>query len=351
MLSQPDLDYRQFEAALAASNTLRGNPEAGVTDVAVLAERVTNTSVPARLRGFALRLIPPTHPKIKVPLLRELLSANDPVLSLEVVRTLVGRDADDARAMLAEIAADESRDSALRAEAAVGLSASAVPEHHALLVKLATHDNRAIRNEALRALRSSALDDAAKKSLGDCATKHPESATLVKALLDPTSMNTGRPAFEDTDAWLRRLAALPGKADAEAGRRIFFHPRMALCATCHRHSGRGNVVGPDLSLIARQSDLKGTLQSILEPNREVAPQFFPTLLKLADGGEFIGIMLRSSSIEVYRDITGKERTFKKADILERTELKTSLMPPGLVSTLTDEELRDLLAFVRSDEIK
>ena len=349
MLSQPDLDYRLFEAALAASNTLRGNPGAGVTDVAVLAERVTNPAVPARLRGFALRLISPSHPKIKVPLLRELLAVNDPVLSIEVARTLVARDADDARALLAEIAADESRGAALRAEAIAGLSASATPEHHALLVKLAAHDSTNVRNEALRALRSSALDGAAKKSIAEPAKHHPESAALAKALLDPATIHSGRPAFEDTDAWLNRLAALPGKADPEAGRRIFFHPRLAMCATCHRHSGRGNVVGPDLSLIARQSDLKGTLQSILEPSREVAPQFYPTLLKLKDGSDFIGIMLRSSSIEVYRDLTGKERTFQKADIVERSELHTSVMPPGLVATLTDEELRDLLAFVRNDK--
>ena len=351
MLTQPDLDYRLFEAVLATSNTLRGNPGAGVTDTAVLVERVTDPGVPARLKGFALRLLPATHPKIKVPMLRELLAANDPVLSLEVARTLVARDADDARALLAEIATDESRDAELRAEAVVGLSASASPEHHALLVKLATHDSATLRNEALRALRSSSLDDTARKSIIAASQHRPESATLAKALLDPVSINAGRPAYEDTDAWLKRLEALPGKADADAGRRIFFHPRMAMCATCHRHTGCGNVVGPDLSLIAQQSDLPGTLRSILEPNREVAPQFYPTLLKLRDGTEFIGILLRSSSIDVFRDLTGKERTFQKADIIQRTELTTSLMPPGLVATLTDEELRDLLAFVRGGTLK
>ena len=351
MLTQPDLDYRLFEAALATSNTLRGNPGAGVTDAAVLVERVTDPGVPARLKGFALRLLPATHPKIKVPMLRELLAANDPVLSLEVARTLVARDADDARTLLAEIATDESRDAELRAEAVVGLSASASPEHHALLVKLATHDSATLRNEALRALRSSSLDDTARKSIIAASQHHPESATLAKALLDPVSINAGRPAYEDTDAWLKRLEVLSGKADADAGRRIFFHPRMAMCATCHRHTGRGNVVGPDLSLIAQQSDLPGTLRSILEPNREVAPQFYPTLLKLKDGTEFIGILLRSSSIDVFRDLTGKERTFQKADIIQRTELTTSLMPPGLVATLTDEELRDLLAFVRGGTLK
>jgi hypothetical protein len=50
---------------------------------------------------------------------------------------------------------------------------------------------------------------------------------------------------------------------------------------------------------------------------------------------------------VFRDLTGKERSFPKPDILERTELRTSLMPPGLVSTMTDRELRDLLAFLSS----
>lgn len=347
MLGKPDLGYRLFEAVLATWNTLRGNPGAGVTDVAVLMDRVTNAATPTRLKGFALRLVPATHPKLTVPLLRDLLAANDAALSLEVVRTLAARDADDARTALAEIAADEARDAELRAEAVVGLAASVAPEHHALLVKLAAHDNTAVRNEALRALRVSALDDAERKSIGEAAKQHPESASLTKALLDPASVSAGRSAFDDTSAWLKRLEALPGKANAEAGRRIFFHPRMAICATCHRHSGRGNVVGPDLSLIAQQGDLKTTLQSILEPSRDVAPQFYPTLLTLKDGTFFTGIMLRSWSKEVYRDLTGKERLFEKADIVQRSEQKISLMPPGLVASLTDEELRDLLAFLRN----
>jgi putative heme-binding domain-containing protein len=278
--------------------------------------------------------------------LRTFLAEKDPVLSIEAVRSLAARNVPEAHAVLAEVAADESRDAELRAEAVVGLSASAEPAHQATLVKLATHQDTAIRNEALRALRLSTLDDTAKKSISDAAPSHPESAALTKALLDPASINLGRPAFEDTAAWLHRLEAVPGKADAAAGRRIFFHPRLAICATCHRHSGRGNVVGPDLSLSARQGDLKATLQSILEPSREVAPQFFPTLLELKDGTSFTGILLRSSNREVFRDLTGKERSYFITDIAKREELMTSLMPPGLVAMLTDQEVRDLLAFLR-----
>ncbi|WP_395743648.1 PVC-type heme-binding CxxCH protein [Prosthecobacter sp.] len=322
MLSDPTLDYRLFEAVLATWNTLRGDPGAGVTNPEVLVERITSPKTPAQLKGYALRLVPATHKQLTVPLLRELFAVGNPVLCQEVVRTLAARNADDARAVLAEIAADESQKVELRADAVVGLATSSKAEEQALLVKLAAGKDEMLRDEARRALRFSDKD-----------------STFV--------MSTTWPAFDDTAAWLKRIDAVPGKADVEAGRRIFFHSKVGLCATCHRHSGRGNVVGPDLSLVARQGDRAAILRSILEPSREVAPQFYPSQVKLKDGTEFIGIMLRSSSSEVFRDLTGKERSFPQTDIVSRTELKTSLMPQGLVMSLTDAELRDLLAFLTS----
>jgi hypothetical protein len=259
---------------------------------------------------------------ITVPLLRELLAANVPVLSLEVVRTLAARNAEDARAVLAELAASESQTTAIRADAIAGLATFTKPDQQALLVKLAANENQTLRDEARRALRFSETD---------------------KFFSAPQTL----PPFSDTEAWLKRIDAAPGKPDADAGRRIFFGSKVGLCSNCHRHTGRGNVVGPDLSLIAQQGDRAAILRSILEPNRDVAPQFFPTLLKLKDGSDFTGILLRSSSTEVFRDLMGKERTFQKADIIKRTELTTSPMPMGLVTMLTDGELRDLLAFLTS----
>ena len=308
MLADPTLDFRLFEAVLATWNTLRGDPGAGVTNPEVVVERITNPKTPARLKGYALRLAPTSHKLLTDALLRELMDAGDPVLSLEVVRTLA------ARKKSAAIAADAEQSTQIRAEAILGTEDSQV------LQGLASGEDTSLRDEASRALRF---------------TEHDKSFVMA----------TDRPPFDDVDAWLRRLDGLPGKPDPDVGRRIFFNPKVGLCATCHRHDGRGNVVGPDLSLVAQQGDRAAILRSILEPHREVAPQYYPTLLKLADGTDFMGILLRSSSTEVFRDITGKERTFQKADILERSELKTSLMPPGLVMSLTDAELRDLLTFL------
>lgn len=298
MLSDSKLDFRLFEAVLATWNTLRGEPGAGVTNPEVLVERITDPKTPARLKGYALRLAPPTHKALTLELLRDFANSDDEVLQLEAVRTLAARRAS------AEIAADDKRSPQLRAEAILGT------DDPALLQKLAQSDHATIRDEAQRAL--------------------------------PRSLSINRPAFDDTAAWLKLLE---GPGDAETGRRIFFNSKVALCASCHRHSGRGNVVGPDLTLIAQQGDRAAILRSILEPHREVAPQFYPSVVELKDGTTFTGILLRSSSTEVFRDLTGKEKSFSEADIIKRTELRTSLMPPGLVMSLTDAELRDLLAFL------
>ncbi len=305
MLSNPQLSFRLFEAVLATVNTLRDDPGAGVTNPAVLIDHITNPKTPARIKGYALRLVPPDHKQLTSDLLRSFAASDDEVLRLEAVRTLAARRA------AAEIAADETQSPELRAEAILGV------DDTALLQKLAKSDNVMIQDEAKRALRFS----------------------------DGFTPSTTRPAFDKTEDWLKILDALPGKADLDSGRRIFFNSKLALCSNCHRHSGRGNVVGPDLTLVAQQGDRTAILRSILEPHREVAPQFYPSLVKLKDGTEFMGILLRSSSSDVFRDLTGKERSFPETDIVSRTELKTSLMPPGLVMSLTDAELRDLLAFL------
>ncbi len=348
-LRRKDIDFRVFEAALAARNTLLGKPEAGVTDAEMLATYVSDKTIAPRLRSYALRLMPETSKFLTVRMMSELIAVGDADLSREAVRNAIARRSPESRALLALVAADEKAEPSLRGDAIAGMSVSDRPEHLALLRKLTAHTDQTVRHEALRALRYSALDDADKRLLHDVRLKYPDSATLVEVLLDASKLAIGRPAFTDTLAWLQRLDALPGRPDLEVARRLFTHPKLSLCASCHRHEGRGNVVGPDLTLISRQADRAGILQSILEPNREVAPQYFPTQLGLADGTTFVGILLRSSEVETYREITGKEKTFRKKEILSHEELKISLMPPGLALTLTDTELRDLLALLTKEQ--
>lgn len=344
LLREPNLDYSTFEAALATWNTLAGNPQAGVTNVEVLLERLTDSATPAKLKGFALRLVPAEHPQLDTSFLSELATVGDAGLLQEVIRTLASHPTEDKLHLLADYAADQSLTAASRCDAIVGLGHSRRPEHQQLLLTLAGDPDAAIRHEALRALRTQPLDAAAKETLAAIAARHPAARSAVRMVIDGT-LDSDRPSVEDTSAWLERLDQLSGEADALAGRRIFFNSKIGQCAQCHRYDGRGNVVGPDLSLIHRQGDRASMLRAILQPNRDVAPQYFVTALELADGNIFSGILLRSSSVDVFRDSQGKERVFQKSDVVERTELKTSLMPTGLISQLTDHDLRDLLAFL------
>ncbi len=349
MLTQSNLDFTLFEAALATLNTLKGNPGAGVTDAEVLIERLQDPATPPRIKSFALRLVPVAHKKLDLKLLKTLLAEGNRDLTVEVVRTLGAMRSADAVVLLSDIAKNSQNDEELRADATAGIGQSLSPQSSRELVnlclELAESSQRSIRVEALRALRAASLTDEDRKRLNVVVEKFPDSRAAVETVLDPAKQKTGRPAPTDVAAWMERLNALPGKADPNAGRRVFHHASIGQCANCHRHSGRGNVVGPDLSLVKLQTDRAGLLRSILEPNRDVAPQYFATVLELADGNVFTGILLRSSSVDVYRDSNGKERVFQKSDVVMRKELTTSVMPTGLVEQLSDEDLRDLLMFL------
>lgn len=350
MLKRADLSYRLFEACLAASNTLAGNPRKGIDDKAVLLERVNDESAPAVVRGYALRLLPADVKGLSAGLLARLARDEHRLLSLEATRTLARREDAESLAVLLELARDELLSIEQRAEAIAGLAAAG-GDVAAMLVDLAGDDQPAVREEALRALRLRELSEHDAQRLRSIAEQHPQSADLVRAVLDPDSIAAAQPPLADLPAWLSRLAAVPGEPDLQAGRRIFFHSKIALCANCHRHDGRGNVVGPDLTTIGQRGQDHWVLSSLLQPSREVSPQFFPWTLVMDDGTQFIGILLRKGGRdgrEHYRNAEGGEQSFAKQSIVLRQQSQVSIMPEGLVKTLTDRELRDLIAFLEKE---
>ena len=348
LLEDPALDYRLFEAVLATLNSLAGKPAAGITDEAMLLERIVNPEVPTRIRSFAFRLVDPGSQKLTATLLQDLLAVGDARLTREVVRTLAVRGDGLAQELLRQLATAASLPLEVRADAVAGLAA-ADPDSLAVLVELARATPRLLREEALRSLRFGSLTADQRAAIGKLADAYPESADLIAAVLDPAGLTQGRPPRDDAKAWQQRLAAVELPSDPAAGRRVFHHAQVGGCIVCHRHAGRGGAVGPDLSAVALQGDQLHLLRSLLEPSRDVAPQYHPRMLVTERGEVFTGLLLRKggrSGNEFYRDATGGERAFLKTEIVERREVPTSMMPAGLVDRMTDRELRDLLAFLK-----
>lgn len=359
VLHRSDTSYQLFEAGLATWNTLNGQSEAGVRNLEMLLARVQDRDSSPRLRAYALRLLPSApqpaqdgislvrkFPKgLTIELLEELLQVNDATLSLEVVRTLAA-NAPASQALLTAIAVDPDRDENLRAEAVAGLAAVA-EQHLDLLFQLAADKQRSVREEALRCLRLRHLSDQQITGLRQIETQYPESADLIQAVLDPSSLKTARPPVTDTQAWLQLLAKIETPADPNSGRRLFHHARVTSCANCHRHDGRGNVVGPDLTSLGRRNDDAWLLKSILTPSADMAPEFQPRTIVLKDGRSFTGIRLRSYTKEQIRDANGRPQTFDKGDVEAIVDSHVSFMPNGLADTLTNRELRDLIAFLQN----
>jgi putative membrane-bound dehydrogenase-like protein len=351
-LKRSDLSFQLFEAAIAAWNTLNGKPELGLHNPEMLLARVLDTNSPATLRAYALRLLPKMHrlatpgrpfntltfPKgLTVQILAELLETDNPELALETIRVLAGRPA-NGKLVLARIANNEAKSSQLRSEAIAGLAAVA-HEYVADLVRLTQHADSAISEEALRALRHQSLTDRQSATLRQAPRQD-----LIAAILNPASLAENRPTSTDPGIWEKHLAALSGKPNVASGQRIFHHA-VALCARCHRHSGRGKIVGPDLTVTGREKNRAWFLKAILQPSADMAPEYQPRTLTLTNGDTHTGIRLRSYSREQLRDLNGNTITFHKDKVAAIRDLNTSLMPAGLVYSLTDRELRDLLAFL------
>jgi putative heme-binding domain-containing protein len=155
---------------------------------------------------------------------------------------------------------------------------------------------------------------------------------------------SGRPPAGDLRAWQDRLE---GPADVAAGRRVFFHPKVGGCFRCHRVEGRGTDLGPDLSTIGR-TERRSILESILQPSNQVAPSYQTWQIEMKDGKVYAA-MLVNTYLDDYTYLDAKGHQFKvnTRDVIETRPLSTSIMPDGLADMLTDQELRDLLAYLCS----
>jgi putative heme-binding domain-containing protein len=139
--------------------------------------------------------------------------------------------------------------------------------------------------------------------------------------------------------------ALAGNGSPLEGQKVFHG--VGNCGKCHQMFGRGGEVGPDLTSYNR-SNLRTILLGIVNPNAEIR-EGFETLTVLTDDGQVItGFKTEEDANSlVLRTVDGQSQTIDKASVEEQHQSKTSLMPSGLLDSLTDTQLRDLFAFLTS----
>ena len=135
--------------------------------------------------------------------------------------------------------------------------------------------------------------------------------------------------------------------NADRGREVFFKAGTTTCASCHRVQGRGQWVGPDLSTIGRSLTRERLVQSLVDPSREIAPQFTNWAIQTTDGDVLTGIHVGDEvdGRMKFADQNGRAFHVHPDKIDQRKPSNQSIMPEGLVDNLTAQELRDLIAFL------
>lgn len=351
LLDRPRLDFGVFLAATAALGRLDGNKPQDRPATGALIDKIVDDKASPTLRRFALQLIDPLSPALKLDQLEHLANHADATLRMAAVRTLASRtlagSVDDASVnLLSSIADAPDRGADERAHAINGL-APVAESRRERLIELTLADHVPVRDAALRALVGVALNANDQRRLRELAQRDVSAREAVRRLIDKSP--APRPAKTDTAGWSMLLDA---QGDPAAGRHVFFDAKIGTCARCHSIEGRGQQIGPDLSEISARIAAAGDhgrdwlLETLLQPSKEMAPHFTPWQIVTKDGKTLLGLpRTKGGKRETYLGIDGREFAVQKADIEFHQEAQTSIMPEGLLQQLTRKELNDLVAFI------
>jgi putative membrane-bound dehydrogenase-like protein len=137
--------------------------------------------------------------------------------------------------------------------------------------------------------------------------------------------------------------ALEQKGDVARGKVVFKNQ----CSACHKLEGVGNAVGADLAAI-RDRGLEAVLLNILDPNREVKPQYLSYVLETKAGRSITGmITAETASSLTLRRVDGTAETVLRIDIEDLRSTGLSFMPEGLEKLIDVPAMADLLAYLNS----
>ena len=130
------------------------------------------------------------------------------------------------------------------------------------------------------------------------------------------------------------------KADKSLGRLAF----NTACASCHTLYGEGGQTGPDLTGGGREN-LDYLLENIADPSAVVTADFHMSVVNLKDGRVLNALITAKTDRTLTFKTMTETLTVERAEIQSIEESSLSLMPEGLLETLTPELVRDLIAYL------
>ena len=151
---------------------------------------------------------------------------------------------------------------------------------------------------------------------------------------------------QSTEAKQQRMTAVAAliaenKGDAKAGKLVF----AIACAACHRLRGQGGNIGPNLD--AYQLNNPGFLiPAVVDPSLGIREEYAGFNVVTKDNQRLTGFIAQSApKFIVLRDLTQNSITLPRNEIKDLQAMPVSLMPEGILDSLTPQQVRDLFAFL------
>ena len=290
-----------------------------------------------------------------------------------------------AKKMLATLQ-DKHADSETRRQALVGLAGQKHPEVRSQLIALI--DDDLLRRDAIRAM--AAFDDsrmpqtllrnyarfstedkleavhtlAARSRSGLALTRAIQQgdvpkrdipayvARLLRRVVGNSFVDVWGPIDElsaDKEALLAKYHGLLtrnrlSQADANQGRAIF----KRTCIACHRMYGEGGQIGPEITGVNR-ANLDYLLGNILTPSAVIQDAYKMHLVLTEDGRVYSGVPAGENERQLRLRVANQQEplVIAKSQIESREIASVSMMPKGLLKTLSDQEVIDLVAYLQS----
>ncbi|MEI7701559.1 MAG: HEAT repeat domain-containing protein, partial [Planctomycetia bacterium] len=181
---------------------------------------------------------------------------------------------------------------------------------------------------------------------------NPRAGTIVQRLIAASEAGAAALPFiqsllsqtpkpeEERNKAMTALADLKG--DVNRGREVF----VRSCTACHKvGNGDGREFGPNLAGVAKRMNKVKIVQSIVDPNAEVAEKYRSTLIVTSDGMPTAGLVVSENDTEVELFDGKAIRKIAKADIEERVVQNQSSMPEGLAAAIAPAEFIDLMEYL------
>jgi putative heme-binding domain-containing protein len=121
-----------------------------------------------------------------------------------------------------------------------------------------------------------------------------------------------------------------------------------LCLNCHQLFGEGEKIAPDLTAVDRKN-LEILLQNVVDPSAVIREGYQQYVVATRDGRILSGLLAENNAEKItVLDAKGVRTSLQPDEVESVNRADASLMPEGILDPLSDQELRDLFAYLRSE---